>query len=157
LVTGGEYKTIVKDVRLGTTNNRIATIREYSFILERATETEIDLVVKKSIEAHTPEVGYISGKVTLGPICPVEQAGVPCVIPAETYTSRKVIVFATDQQTVVKTTALDAGGWYKLTLDPGTYWLQVEPAGIGPGEMKKVTVTQLQTSVIDFDIDTGIR
>jgi len=35
--------------------------------------------------------------------------------------------------------------------------VQVSPAGIGDGEKKLVIIKQMQVSVVNFDIDTGIR
>jgi hypothetical protein len=102
-------------------------------------------------------VGYVTGQVSIGPICPVEDVDNPCVVPPETYTSRNAAVFASDESTLLKKTPLSVTGNYKITLSPGTYYIQIQPAGIGAGEMKKVVVTEEKTSTVDFDIDTGIR
>jgi hypothetical protein len=53
--------------------------------------------------------------------------------------------------------SLDTKGNYSLTLPAGTYFIQIQPAGIGEGEKKKVTVVAKETQTLDFDIDTGIR
>ena len=158
-VTGGSYGTEVKEVRLGTTNNKTATIGDYSFTLESASVSEITVVVSKNTEGDTAkaETGFVSGHVTIGPICPVEDVDHPCIVPSETYTSREVIVFASNQTTVVKKIALDSSGNYKLSLTPGTYYIQIQPAGIRAGEKKEVIISERKTSTIDFDIDTGIR
>lgn len=101
--------------------------------------------------------GYISGKVTIGPICPVEIEGEPCNVPEEIYTSRELIVYTSDGKTVHDRISLLSDGTYKIAVGPGNYLAQISPAGIGPGEMKAVTVTSFETSTVDFDIDTGIR
>jgi len=101
--------------------------------------------------------GSVTGHVTIGPICPVQREGVPCVVPVETYLSRSVVVYSTDGTTVLERKALDAEGNYAIALKPGTYWLQIDPAGIGPGEKKKVVITASAISTVDFDVDTGIR
>jgi hypothetical protein len=101
--------------------------------------------------------GYIVGQVTIGPFCPVEQVGRPCTVPPEAYSTRKVIVYESNGTTMREKTALDSEGTFKITLGPGTYWVQIEPAGIGPGEKKQVTVTSFETTTVNFDIDTGIR
>lgn len=101
--------------------------------------------------------GYVAGQVTIGPICPVEQIGHPCVAPPETYTSRAAVVYAADGVTIQERVNLDAEGKYEIALAPGTYYVQIQPAGIGPGEKRKVTVAAFETSTVDFDIDTGIR
>lgn len=158
--TGGNFGDSVQEIRLGTTNNPSLTLQSYIFTLVSATETAVTITVSKDnkppviIETRT---GIIEGSVTIGPICPVEREGVPCVVPPETYTSRTVVVYAADQSTVLKQVALDTEGNYSLTVPTGTYWLQIQPAGIGPGEMKSVEVKADATSRLDFDIDTGIR
>ncbi len=103
------------------------------------------------------KVGYVTGHITIGPFCPVEIEGHPCATPREAYSSRKVVVYGSDQVTEIKRVSIDTEGNYKVTIAPGTYWLQVIPAGIGPDEKKQVKVVASQTSTVDFDIDTGIR
>lgn len=158
-VTGGSYGTEVKEVRLGTTNNKTATIGDYSFTLESVSVSEITVVVSKNSEGETAkkEVGYVSGHVTIGPICPVENVDNPCVVPPETYTSREAVVFMANKTSVEKKVSLDSSGNYKFTLAPGTYYIQIQPAGIRAGEKKEVVISQGKTTTIDFDIDTGIR
>ena len=101
--------------------------------------------------------GYVSGYVNIGPFCPVEREGVPCAVPPEAYTSREVVVYQSDRFTEKERVNLDKDGNYKITLGPGNYFAQIEPAGIGPGEKKPFTVISFQTTTVDFDIDTGIR
>ena len=101
--------------------------------------------------------GYVSGHVTIGPICPVERVGVPCPVPEEAYTSRNAVIYQSDGITVKEKKSLDKNGNYKYTLGPGKYFVQIDPAGIGPGEKKPFTIVSLQTTIVDFDIDTGIR
>ena len=122
------------------------------------TETGGDL---EGITVPPPEgrvaAGYIAGHVDIGPFCPVEREGEPCKVPPEAYTSREVVVYGADGNTIVEKDKLDVDGNYKITIGPGTYFVQITPAGIGPGEKKKVMVTSWNTSTVDFDIDTGIR
>jgi hypothetical protein len=68
-----------------------------------------------------------------------------------------VVVYKSDGITVAQTGKIDANGNYKIPLPPGNYFVQISPAGIGPGEKKPVTIQSGQTSTVDFDIDTGIR
>ena len=159
LVTGGSLGTTTREVRLGTTNNKLIIIPGYEITLSGATTADVTLVVTKNIKAtDTPQdSGYVKGNVTIGPLCPVERVGHPCVVPPETYTSRNVIVYEADQTTVKTKRALSATGSYSISLSPGTYWVQVEPAGIGEGEKKQVSISAKNTATIDFDIDTGIR
>ena len=111
----------------------------------------------EDVEEERVAAGYVSGHVTIGPICPVEREGEQCVIPPETYTSREVLIYSANQTTVLERGKLDALGNYKMALQPGSYYVQISPAGIGPGEKKAVTVKSFETAVVNFDIDTGIR
>jgi hypothetical protein len=102
--------------------------------------------------------GILEGHVTIGPICPVERVDQPCPVPPETYTSRNVIVYESDGTTVKeKILGLDAQGNYKMSLSPGKYFVQIVPAGIRAGEKKPATIKVNETTIVDFNIDTGIR
>ena len=154
----GDLSSNTSNLTLGTVNNTRRTSGQYLFVLNSATESTVTLTVTRSAtQVNASEVGTISGQVTIGPICPVENVDNPCVIPPETYTSRSVIVYATNQTDVIKKQPLDAVGNYTVSLPPGTYWLQIQPAGIRAGEKKAVTLTANQAQTVDFDVDTGIR
>ncbi len=157
--SGGTLGTTTKEVRLGTTNNKVATIPGYEIALSGATTAEVTLVVTKNIKATDLPLaaGFVKGTVTVGPLCPVERADRPCPVPPETYTSRNVLVYEADQTTMKTKRALSTTGSYSISLSPGTYWVQIDPAGIGEGEKKQVSVTAGNTVTTDFDIDTGIR
>ncbi len=60
------------------------------------------------------------------------------------------------QQKISETT-LNSDGTYTLSLAPGNYWLQIAPAGIGPGEKKPIVIKANENTTLDFDIDSGIR
>lgn len=154
-VTGGKLGTSISTLNLGTVRSTTTTQGAYVFTLIEATETSV--VLKVTVKQPAVTTGGVTGTVTIGPICPVVRIDQPCVIPPEVYTSRYVIVYGPTEDTQISKTKLNADGTFKLSLAPGTYWLQIDPAGIGPGEKKPVTVTANKTSTIDFDIDTGIR
>lgn len=101
--------------------------------------------------------GSVSGHIDIGPICPVERKDTPCLIPPETYSSREVIIYKKNGKTIAKKVKIDNNGDYKTDLIPGNYFVQVKPAGIGEGEKKEVIIKSYENSVINFDIDTGIR
>lgn len=103
------------------------------------------------------EVGYVKGHVTIGPFCPVERVDEPCKVPPEAYTSREAVIYLADKVTITKRVHLDTNGNYQITLPPGSYFAQIAPAGIGQGEKKPLTIKSTKTTVVDFDIDTGIR
>lgn len=103
------------------------------------------------------ESGYVAGHVTIGPFCPVESIDHPCTVPPEAYTSRSVVIYQSNGITEKERIALDKNGNYKITLDPGKYFAQIQPAGIGPGEKKPFSILSFQTVIVNFNIDTGIR
>lgn len=158
---GGAAQFTGIEVRLGTETAKHITIGGYTFALVGATADEVILSVSPRVAVPEPvailDAGYVRGHVTLGPFCPVMQEGVPCDVPSEAYTSRTALVYKEDGMTVHTKVPLDTKGDYTISLDPGTYWVQIEPAGIGAGEKKQVIIAPLHTSVVDFDIDTGIR
>ena len=112
----------------------------------------------------------------MGPICPVERPGVPCPVPAEAYTSREVILYASDGIAVVKRMHFGPDGTYQFEVPAGVYILdiprqQADEQGQGGTEAsrpnvglggskdlpKTLTIKSGETLEINFSIDTGIR
>lgn len=159
-LSGGDFNLAQDSVRLGTVQTQTVIRNGYTFSLVDATpDSAIIVVTKKSIDGSglNVQTGTVNGHITIGPFCPVERIDHSCTVPPEAYTSRSVVVYASDAVSVVKRVPLDMQGKYAMQLPTGTYWIQIEPAGIGVGEKKKVNVITDTTSIIDFDIDTGIR
>lgn len=102
-------------------------------------------------------VGFLEGKVEIGPNCPVEREDMPCKTPPEAYTSRQVVVYSIDMKANQGRSKISTDGSYKVTLEPGEYLVRVEPAGIGPGEFVRVKIEEDKTTVQDLQVDTGIR
>ena len=118
--------------------------------------------------------GTLTGKVTVGPLCPVEPCQVTPKQMMEAYNSRKVFAYSKDNGIKVAEYQLnystDSGeGAYRLFLAPEAYtvWVSgadgVDPSlfmlasNFGTGGPKDVKIYSNSTSVLDFDIDTGIR
>jgi hypothetical protein len=101
----------------------------------------------------------LQGQVTIGPICPVERPDQPCLPTPETYAARKVVVLRPDGATVVTTVPLNQTGYYRVNLDPGTYVVDINHAGIdrSPDVPRTLTVAGGETTTLDISIDTGIR
>jgi len=113
--------------------------------------------------ADNHDNGILTGNVTVGPLTPVERVGAtPIMPPPEVFTSRHLIVYAADGSTkVADVDILPAGyhGTYSVSLSPGTYVLDYRHEGVGRASPlpKQVTIEAGKTTIVDVDIDTGIR
>jgi hypothetical protein len=105
--------------------------------------------------------GILHGKVTVGPLQPVERAGVPSPTPPpEVFTSRSINIFQSDGKTLVANAHFSPDGTYRVNLPPGTYIIDIpHNGGLGSakGLPKTITIDSNQTVELDIDIDTGIR
>ncbi|MCX6768292.1 MAG: hypothetical protein NTY83_00375 [Candidatus Micrarchaeota archaeon] len=101
--------------------------------------------------------GTLEGRITIGPLCPVE----PCHLTQEqidqAYTSRSIIIYASDRATIVRQISIPPGGNYELELTPGRYFVTIRPGGIGDYPFQEIIVSSNQTTRLDLDVDTGIR
>jgi hypothetical protein len=105
-------------------------------------------------------VGYLAGRVNVGPLRPVERVGVtPPPVPPEVYTSRSLNIFQTDGRTLVKNVPFNGDGTYRAELSAGTYVVDLKHTGIDRARdlPKRITIARGQTTTLDMDIDTGIR
>ena len=102
--------------------------------------------------------GTLTGKVSIGPLCPVE----PCTIPHDrlvaAYAARPITISAPDG-IVVTTVTADPESGYTVVLKPGTYVVAIPKQGIGgsPELPATVTIRSGETVRLDISIDTGIR
>ena len=108
---------------------------------------------------ETRETGILHGKVTIGPIVPVEQPGVDYDIPCEVYQARKIMVYDRNHESLVKQVDIDCDGRYRTELKPGFYVVDINRTGVDysqevPAEIK---IESGLTVRLDIDIDTGIR
>lgn len=108
------------------------------------------------------EGGFLTGKISIGPICPVER--IPpdpgCLPTAETYKAYPVGVWTAngERRAAQLSPALD--GSYKTPLEPGHYLVILENnrRGVGGSNLPaEVTITSLEDTNFDINIDTGIR
>lgn len=117
-------------------------------------------VKKKDIAAEPVKAtGILRGKVNVGPICPVEQEGVPCPVPPEAYTSREIVIYKTNGVTEVARKAINTDGTYSFTLQAGSYILDLAQAGIDSSAdvPHEFTLAKGEIGYFNFSIDTGIR
>ncbi len=115
-----------------------------------------------SVGAHA-STGVLAGKVTVGPLTPVERVGITPPVPdPAVFTSRHLLLYRADGKTLVQEVPIQAAGYhgvYNVTLSPGTYVLGYPKQGVGgaKGLPATVTVEAGKTTTLDVDIDTGIR
>lgn len=107
----------------------------------------------------SPQVGILAGRVTIGPICPVERLNVTCPVPPEAYAVRKIVVYRADGASIVQVVGINATGYYQTTLNPGTYVVDINHIGIDRSATvpQEVTIRAGETIVLNIDVDTGIR
>jgi len=106
------------------------------------------------------ETGVLEGHVTIGPLVPVVQEGVPEPTPGpEVYASRQIVIYASDGQTEVARVQIDGKGNYRVELPVGTYVVDINHVGIDMAKElpKTVEIVGGQTTRLDVEIDTGIR
>jgi hypothetical protein len=116
---------------------------------------------RSTISVDPPPVpGYLEGRVTIGPLQPVERVDVPTPVPPpEVFTSRSLNVFRAGGTTLVANVRFNPDGTYRVELIPGTYVVDIAHTGIdvAKGLPKTITIESGQTLRLDIDIDTGIR
>jgi hypothetical protein len=101
--------------------------------------------------------GTLAGKVTIGPLCPVE----PCTISREQIIAAfaaRPITISTAGGTLVGSVTADPDTGYTISLRPGTYVVDTPHSGVGGSNLPKtVTIRAGETVRFDISIDTGIR
>ncbi len=122
---------------------------------------EIDAPKLFSSVGASDAIGTLSGRVAIGPICPVETypPKPECQPSAETYASREFVVETADGKTVTSFHA-DSSGSYRVSLVPGIYTVKSVKSGIGYNSKDlpaKVTIKAGETTTFNIDVDTGIR
>ena len=108
---------------------------------------------------ETQEPGVLEGRVTIGPLVPVEQPGVEYEVPCEVYEARKVMVYDKSRKELVKQVDIDCNGSYRAELAAGFYIVDINRIGIDHSSEvpANVEIEPGETIQLDIDIDTGIR
>jgi len=106
--------------------------------------------------------GFLSGKITIGPLCPVETIppSPACQPTAETYQAYPVSVYSTDGEERIAELKPALNGSYSTDLPPGKYLLILDksPEYLGSCNLPaKISITERDTTKFDISIDTGIR
>ncbi len=103
--------------------------------------------------------GTLAGSISIGPVCPVEQAGHPCTPTPEMYAAHVVSVYTADHSKVLMTLTPDAHGAFSAKLSPGTYVVDVQHQAVGStqGAPSTVIIKAGESTSVSISIDTGIR
>ena len=106
------------------------------------------------------ETGVLEGHVTIGPLTPVVQEGVPePTVAPDVYAARQVVVYAADGRRELARVQIDSHGDYRVALPVGSYLVDVNHVSIGGGIglPQQVEIVEGETIRLDIEIDTGIR
>jgi hypothetical protein len=106
--------------------------------------------------------GFLEGVISIGPICPIEtdppQPG--CLPTAETYKAYPVSIWTTNGRRKIAQISPALDGSYKKELDHGNYLVVLENGQNRVGNSNlpvKVSITSQNETILNIDIDTGIR
>lgn len=113
-------------------------------------------------QEQTPmlEKGFLEGKITIGPLCPVESnpPNPECQPTEQTYKAWPIIVLTVDTETLVAIIQPDLDGNYTIALAEGPYIVDLENEHLfGKNLPAKIDIIPNKTVTLDINIDTGIR
>ncbi len=109
------------------------------------------------------EKGFLEGKITIGPICPVERSppDPKCQPTEETYKAWPIAVYTSDKKAKIIQIEPNIDGTHKTELPVGNYIVDLEkqqPFGIGGNNLPAtIVINSGETTKLDINIDTGIR
>ena len=107
--------------------------------------------------------GVLKGKISIGPLCPVEQ--IPpdpaCQPTMETYKAWAIAVWSVNKKSKLATLNPRLDGMYQIDLPSGDYTIDFDVARtntIGSNNLPTViSIAKMDTTVFNVNIDTGIR
>jgi len=106
------------------------------------------------------EKGTLIGKVTIGPLCPVERfpPDPRCQPTEETYKAWPIAIYTSDKKTRFAQIQPNLDGAYKIELIAGSYVVDLEKQHrFGKNLPMTVTIKPGEITTLNIDIDTGIR
>ena len=106
------------------------------------------------------EKGFLEGKVTIGPLCPVET--VPpdpaCQPSQDTYDAWPIVIWTADKKTKIATIDPELDGNYFADLPKGSYLIDLDKQHRFDKSLPAlINIEPNETSLLNIDIDTGIR
>lgn len=116
------------------------------------------VVLFSGCSKQTAQTGILEGKVSIGPLCPVERNPPdPSCLPTEaTYQAWPIGVW--QGKTKVSKIVVKADGTFTIELPKGTYTVNLENNNrFGANLPAAIEIKSGKTTTLDIDIDTGIR
>ncbi|UJH68395.1 hypothetical protein [Allomuricauda sp. SCSIO 65647] len=111
-------------------------------------------------QKQVDEEGFLAGKVTIGPLCPVETfpPDPACQPTEETYMTWPIAVWTTDKSTKLGQIQPDLDGTYRFELSEGSYLVDLEKQHrFGTNLPAIISIKSGETLLLNIDVDTGIR
>jgi hypothetical protein len=102
--------------------------------------------------------GFLSGKITIGPFCPVEPCGLTNAQILAFFATHRIQVYDSLRTSVITQFHGDINGDYQIELPVGTYIIDTLHTGIGSTNLpQNVNINAGATTTLNINIDTGIR
>ena len=117
------------------------------------------MLLLASCSKPATKMGTISGRLSIGPLCPVET--IPpdpgCQATAETFKAWPLVVYSSGRERVRRIIA-DENGSFVVDIPPGRYTIEPEQkTSLGKTLPIEFTIKAGETTEVNVDIDTGIR
>lgn len=108
------------------------------------------------------ETGFLKGKISIGPLCPVEKdpPDPACIPTAETYKAYPVSIWSADGKSRIASLNPSIDGAYGIELNQGSYLVKLENVQTAIGGSNLPTVVIIfpnHDTELNIGIDTGIR
>ena len=106
------------------------------------------------------ETGILMGEVSVGPLMPVVGPGVVEPTPGpQVYAGRKLVIYDAKGKRELQQVDIAGDGTYRVELEVGSYLVDINHQGIdfAKGLPATIEIHQDQVTILDIDIDTGIR
>lgn len=118
------------------------------------------ILISSCNPTQSTEQGFLEGKITIGPICPVET--IPpkpeCLPTLETYKNWPVFVWTFDKKKKIALIQPELNGNYKVNLPVGQYIVDLDTHSFfGTNLPVIIAISSNKTTILNISIDTGIR
>jgi hypothetical protein len=107
--------------------------------------------------------GVLKGKISIGPLCPVQKdpPDPGCLPTKETYKAWATAVWSENKKTKIALLDPNLDGNYQIELPSGNYVLDFEvdrTNGVGGSNLPSpISISNMDTTIFNINIDTGIR